>query len=84
MSLPVQPQELRKEQGRVAAATRAVCLREALGAYERAGLSGLCEAGRWKMMVDSIQSLDVNAVVRELAQGSDEEAEHDDVGQPTK
>lgn len=82
MSRSVPPQELEKEQRRAAEAARAACLRGALEAYERAGLSGLCEAGRWEMVVDSIQAVDVNAVVRELAQGADGEAGHDDVDQP--
>ncbi|MEO6926673.1 MAG: hypothetical protein ABI129_08375 [Rhodanobacter sp.] len=67
MNLPAQLQEQETEQHRAADATRAACLRAALEAYERAGLSGLCEAGRWEMVVDSIQSLDVDAVVRQLA-----------------
>ena len=78
MSLPLPPQALESEPCRAAEATRAACLRAALDAYERAGLSGLCEAGRWEMVVDSIQSLDVNAVVRELAQGSRGGARQDD------
>ena len=49
-----------------AEAVRAACLRAALGGYERAGLSGLCEEGRWEMVVDAIQSLDVDAILREL------------------
>lgn len=83
MSSPGQQQELEREQRRAADAARTACLRVALDAYERAGLSGLCEAGRWELVVDSIQSLDVNAVVRELARGSDDEAGHDDVDHPT-
>lgn len=49
-----------------AKAVRAACLRAAMDGYERAGLSGLCEEGRWEMVVDSIKSLDVDAIVREL------------------
>ena len=52
-----------------AEAVRAACLRAALDGYERAGLSGLCEEGRWEMVLDSIQSLDVDAIVRELPAG---------------
>ncbi|MGH8161108.1 MAG: acetyltransferase [Gammaproteobacteria bacterium] len=51
-----------------AEAVRAACLRAALDGYESAGLGGLCEEGRWEMVVDSIKSLDVDAVVRELAE----------------
>ncbi|MGH7083274.1 MAG: hypothetical protein ACREFV_12475 [Acetobacteraceae bacterium] len=52
----------------VAEAVRAACLRAALDGYERAGLSGLCEEGRWEMVVDSLKSLDVEAVVRNLGE----------------
>ncbi len=47
-----------------AEAVRDACLRAALDGYERAGLGGLCEEGRWEMVLDSIRSLDVDAVVR--------------------
>lgn len=49
-----------------AEAVRAACLRAALEGYELAGFSGLCEEGRWEMVVDSIESLDVAAVVHGL------------------
>ncbi|MBS0317517.1 MAG: acetyltransferase [Proteobacteria bacterium] len=49
-----------------AEAVRAACLRAALDGYERAGMSGLCEEGRWEMVVDAIRSLDVDAIVRAL------------------
>lgn len=57
-----------------AEAVRAACLRAALDGYERAGLSGLCEEGRWEMALDSIQSLDVNAVVSGLSKESNGQA----------
>lgn len=57
-----------EQQRQTAEAVRAACVQAALDGYERAGMSGLCEAGRWEMAVDSIQSLDLNAVVRELSQ----------------
>lgn len=47
-----------------AEAIRDACLQAALDGYERAGLSGLCEEGRWEMVVDSIRSLNVDAVLR--------------------
>ena len=53
-----------------AEAVRAACLRAAMDGYERAGLGGLCEEGRWEMVVDAIQSLDVGAVVRNVVDGS--------------
>jgi hypothetical protein len=52
---------------RTAEAVRAACLQAALDGYERAGLSGLCEEGRWEMALDAIQSLDVNALLRKLS-----------------
>ena len=55
------------ERYRAAEAVRSACLRVAQDGYERAGLGGLCEEGRWEMVLDAIQSLDVNAIVRELA-----------------
>ena len=78
MSRLASPQKPEKERRRAAEAARAACLCAALDAYERAGLSGLCEAGRWEMVVDSIQSLDVEAIVRELAQGSGGGVQQDD------
>lgn len=64
-------EELEEERRRTAEAVRAACVRAALEGYERAGISGLCEAGRWEMAVDSIQSLDLKALVRELSNGTD-------------
>jgi len=53
-----------------AEAVRAACLHAAMEGYERAGLGGLCEEGRWEMVIDAIQSLDVGAVVRNAVGGS--------------
>jgi hypothetical protein len=47
---------------------RAACLRAARDGYEQAGLSGLCPEGRWEMAIDSIRSLDLDAVIRSRAQ----------------
>lgn len=49
-----------------AEAVRAACLRAALEGYERAGFGGMCEEGRWEMVVDAIKSLDVDAVLASL------------------
>ena len=65
----MQQQALEEERRRTAEVVRAACVRAALEGYERAGISGLCEAGRWEMAVDAIQSLDVKALVRELPDG---------------
>lgn len=49
-----------------AKAVRAACLQAARDGYEMAGVGGLCEEGRMEMVFDSIQSLDVEAVIRQL------------------
>ncbi|MCK9516652.1 MAG: hypothetical protein WCZ18_05870 [Ottowia sp.] len=47
-----------------AEAVRAACLQAAVDGYEQAGFGGLCEEGRWEMVVDAIRSLDVDAIAR--------------------
>lgn len=54
-----------------AEAVRNACLQAALDGYERAGMSGLCEEGRWEMVIDSIKSLDVGAVLARLPDSGD-------------
>lgn len=56
--------------GEAAEAVRAACLCAAMDGYERAGLGGLCEEGRWEMVIDAIQSLDVDAIARKAVGGS--------------
>ena len=48
----------------VADAVRAACLQAAVDGYEQAGFGGMCEEGRWEMVVDSIRSLNLEAIVR--------------------
>jgi hypothetical protein len=48
---------------RVAEVARDACLKAALEAYENAGISGLCEEGRWECAVAAIRSLDLEAVI---------------------
>jgi hypothetical protein len=48
---------------RVAVAVREACLKIARQAYENAGISGLCEEGRWECAVDAIRSLDLESVI---------------------
>ncbi len=38
---------------------RGAVLEAALGAYEDAGVRGLCEEGRWEAAVDAMRSLDL-------------------------
>lgn len=63
-STPPAPAALRG----VAEAVRAACLQAALDGYERAGLGGLCEEGRWEMVVDAIRALDLDAIARQATE----------------
>jgi len=54
------------EQRRIAEAVREACLHVALESYERAGLSGLCDEGRWEMAADAMRTLDLEAILRAL------------------
>lgn len=51
---------------RIAEAVRGACLKAAREAYENAGISGLCEEGRWECALDAIRSLDLEAVIAAL------------------
>ena len=51
---------------RLAEAVREACLKVARDAYENAGVSGLCEEGRWECAVDAMRSLDIGAVIATL------------------
>jgi hypothetical protein len=50
---------------RLAEAIRTACLEAALRAYEDAGISGLCEEGRWECAVQAIQGLDLTALIQQ-------------------
>jgi hypothetical protein len=58
------PTAPRDDARRLAQTVRDACIRAAVGGYERAGLGGLCEEGRWEMAIDAIRSLDLDAVVQ--------------------
>jgi hypothetical protein len=51
---------------RLAEAVRQACLKAAREGYENAGISGLCEEGRWECAVDAIRALDIEAVIASL------------------
>jgi hypothetical protein len=51
---------------RLAEAVRQACLNAARQGYENAGISGLCEEGRWECAVDAIRALDLDAVIAAL------------------
>ena len=52
-----------------AEAVRTACLQAAIDGYEQAGFGGLCEEGRWEMVVDAIRALDVDAIARSALTG---------------
>ena len=43
---------------RLALAVRDACIAEALAAHELAGISGLCQEGRWELVVDRLRHLE--------------------------
>ena len=51
---------------RLADIVRDACLKAAREAYENAGISGLCEEGRWECAVDAIRALDLEAVINAI------------------
>jgi hypothetical protein len=56
-------QELKR---RMAETVRTACLNAARQAYENAGISGLCEEGRWECAVGAIRSLDLELIISAL------------------
>jgi len=50
----------------VAERVRTACLEAALEAYEDAGISGLCAAGRWEYAMQAISTLDLEKVLRQV------------------
>jgi hypothetical protein len=51
---------------RLAEVVRDACLKAARDSYENAGISGLCEEGRWECALNAIRSLDIEAVIAAL------------------
>ncbi len=59
---------------KLAEVVRNACLQAALRAYEDAGISGLCQEGRWEYAVDAIKSLDLAAVLKQADESPDRRA----------
>ena len=55
------------EKEAIAETIRQACIDAALGAYEQAGISGLCAEGRWELAVDAMRSLDVKGLLERLS-----------------
>jgi hypothetical protein len=54
------------ERLQIAETVRRVCIETAIRAYEDAGLSGLCHAGRWECAVDAMRGVRLRSLVRSL------------------
>lgn len=52
-----------ESQRRLAEAVRHACGKAAQEAYESAGISGVCEEGRWECAISAIRSLDLEVVI---------------------
>lgn len=48
---------------RLALAVRDACIAEALAAHQQAGISGLCQEGRWELAVDRLRQLDADRLL---------------------
>jgi len=62
------------DQHKLAEAIRTACLEAALRAYEDAGISGLCEEGRWECAVQAIKGVDLTALIKQAAGSPDGDA----------
>ena len=62
----MQSGESQDERIRIAEAIRAACLQAAQQGYERAAADGLCDEGALEVALDSIRSLDIADLLREL------------------
>lgn len=51
---------------RLAEAVREACIAAALDAHEQAGISGLCQEGRWEAAIEAVRSLDLQAVLSQI------------------
>jgi ribosomal protein L12E/L44/L45/RPP1/RPP2 len=56
---------------KLAEAVRTACLEAALRAYEDAGISGLCEEGRWECAVQAIKGVDLTSLIKQAARSPD-------------
>lgn len=57
--------DMPRDPAELAETVRRACIRAALDAYEAAGMSGLCEAGRWEAAIDAIRRADVSVLLGE-------------------
>jgi hypothetical protein len=60
-----------EEQLQLAEMVRQACIAVALRAYEEAGLSGLCQEGRWEYAVDAMRGMPLRPLVQACVQGGE-------------
>jgi hypothetical protein len=60
-----------EDQLQIAEAVRRACIAVALRAYEDAGLSGLCQEGRWEYAVDAMRAMNLRPVVHTVLHGDE-------------
>ncbi len=59
-----------KQMRDIAEAVRRACAEAAEGAYEDAGIRGLCADGRCEMALEAIRRVDLEPVVRDVTAGA--------------
>ncbi len=60
------------EPHQLAETIRAACIQAALAGYEDARMSGLCHEGAWECAIDAIRSLNINAILEQMASASED------------
>jgi hypothetical protein len=64
-SIPPNSEGFMSDKTKLAETVRTACLEAALRAYEDAGISGLCEEGRWECAVQAIKGVDLTVLVKQ-------------------
>jgi hypothetical protein len=60
------PESITEERRNAAEAMRRALIEAAMQAYEDAGLSGVCEEGRWEAAIGAMRSYDLPAAVSKI------------------
>lgn len=63
----------RPDARQIAEAVRNACVEEAQRSYEDARMRGLCAEGAWEAAIGAMRSLDLEAVLHDLADDSRQE-----------
>jgi len=64
-SIPPNSEGFMSDKTKLAETVRTACLEAALRAYEDAGISGLCEEGRWECAVQAIKGVNLTVLVKQ-------------------